>query len=79
MAKRPYTCEMCGGNHSTSHCAPKNLEPKYAKVEIHPPQWCEFHQRWANHNTNNFLEKTKIIKFQDNQIVVQIEMKGRED
>ena len=58
-ANRPYTCGICGGNHLTSQCAPKSLEPLQVRPVIQAPQWCDFHQSWGNHNTKNFVEQVK--------------------
>ena len=59
VANRPYTCGICGGNHPTSQCAPKNLEPLQIRSMIQAPQWCDFHQSWGNHNTKNCVEQVK--------------------
>ena len=48
---RPYACGICGGNHPTGQCAPKNQG--LVKQEPQQAMWCDFHKRWGNHSTEN--------------------------
>ena len=45
----PYICGICGVNHPTGQCAPKNQ----GVVRQKPQQalWCNFDKRWGNHST----------------------------
>ena len=53
MAERhldwPYICGVCGKNHPTLHCIPKN---QVVRTEPLLVLWCDFHIRWGN----NFIE-----------------------
>ena len=31
---------------------------------IQAPQWCNFHQKWGNHNTDNYVEQVKHAQAQ---------------
>ena len=63
VAKRqvdwPYICGICGKNHPTGHCAPKNQ----GMVRQEPQQalWCNFHKRWGNHSIENCFNRIQHI------------------
>ena len=40
--ERPYICRICGGNHPTGHCAPKNKG--MVRQEPQQASWCNFHK-----------------------------------
>ncbi|MCO5560573.1 hypothetical protein L7F22_014188 [Adiantum nelumboides] len=61
QAERPYICGLCGGNHPTSHCALKNAGPQQLRTEM-PAQWCDFHKRWENHNTENCFDRINHLR-----------------
>ena len=52
---RPYICGICGGNHSTGQCAPKNQG--VVRQELQQAMWCDFHKRWGNHSTKNCFNR----------------------
>ena len=39
----PYACGICGGNHPTGQCTPKNQG--LVKQEPQQAMWCNFHKR----------------------------------
>ena len=58
----PYIRGICGGNHPTGHCAPKNQ----GMVRQEPQQalWCNFHKRWGNHSTKNYFNRIQHLQEQ---------------
>ena len=62
MVDRPYVCGNCGGKHSTSQCLPR--AQGVAQPEAQTAQWCDFHQRWGNHATENCYDRIRHLRGQ---------------
>ena len=45
-----YICGVCGKNHPTLQCLPKNQGGVRPKFQL--ALWCDFHKRWENHSTD---------------------------
>lgn len=60
--QRPMRCEVCGGDHRTSQCLPKqNLQP-YRALRI--DKWCDFENKWTNHETQECYHKIRYLREQ---------------
>ena len=57
--KRPYICGICGKNHPTGQCTPKNQW--MVRQEPQQTSWCNFHKRWGNHSTKNCFNRIQHL------------------
>ena len=60
--QRQYRCELCGGDHPTSQCLPKqNIQ------NVKPPRtdkWCDFEQKWTNHESQECYHRIRYLREQ---------------
>ncbi|MCO5567204.1 hypothetical protein L7F22_020892 [Adiantum nelumboides] len=59
---KPYICGVCGGDHPTSQCLPKNPGPIRQEPQL--SLWCDFHKRWGNHATENCYNRMHQMREQ---------------
>ena len=62
MVDRPYVCGNCGGKHPTFQCLPR--AQGVTRPEAQTAQWCDFHQRWGNHTTENCYDRIHQLRGQ---------------
>ena len=62
MIDQPYVCGNCGGKHPTSQCLPRAQGVN--RPEAQTAQWCDFHQRWGNHTTENCYDRMRQVRGQ---------------
>ena len=59
---KPVRCEVCGGDHPTSQCLPKqNLQP-YRAPRI--DKWCNFEHKWTNRETAECYHRIRYLREQ---------------
>ena len=60
--QRMYRCELCGGDHPTSQCLPKQnpQAPRVPRTE----KWCEYEQKWTNHESLECFHRIKHVREQ---------------
>ena len=59
---RPYACGICGKNHPTGQCAPKNQG--LVRQEPQQAMWCNFHKRWGNHSIKKYFNRIQHLQGQ---------------
>ena len=59
---RQYSCGNCGGDHPTLQCLPKQSNPNQAVPRT--DKWCEFEQKWTNHETHECYHRICYIRNQ---------------
>ena len=60
--RRQYRCEACGGDHPTSQCLPK--QNYQAQKPPRTDKWCEFEQKWTNHETPECYHRIRFMREQ---------------
>jgi hypothetical protein len=60
--QRLQRCEACGGDHPTLQCIPKKIDqpPKPPRTD----KWCEFEQKWTNHETTECHHRIQFMREQ---------------
>ncbi|MCO5548855.1 hypothetical protein L7F22_002317 [Adiantum nelumboides] len=71
---RPYICGICGGDHPTSQCLPK--DPRQIKQDPQLALWCDFHKRWSNHATKNCYNRIHHMREQAMGNAFRVGMEG---
>ena len=62
QVKWPYICGICGENHPTGQCAPKNQG--LVRQEPQQAMWCDFHKRWGNNSIKNCFNRIQHLQGQ---------------
>ena len=58
---RPIRCEICAGDHPTSHCLPKQNYQAYKPTQ-RTDKWCDFEQKWINHETQECYHRIRHLR-----------------
>ena len=60
---KQYKCKLCGGDHPTGQCLPKQNHQAY-KPAPKIDKWCDYEQKWTNHETHECYHRIRHMREQ---------------
>ena len=60
---KPMRCEVCGGDHPTSQCLPRQ-NPQPYRAPPRTDKWCDFENKWTNHETAECYHRIRFLREQ---------------
>ena len=60
---KPMRCEVCGGDHPTSQCLPRQ-NPQPYRAPPRTDKWCDFENKWTNHETAECYHRIRYLREQ---------------